>query len=327
MSGDKSGSREWVEISDSREWDDLLSKLNGHPLQSALWGDARKQVDGHDSLYLMFQDNGTPIWMARVETRSLPILGKVAWIPRGPTIVDGVNHLVLKKEFAALLRNMGFCLAIHDRYEIIEEPLDLDNPAQIKTILIDLSVGISEVEKRLSSQWRSRVKKAKELKVCIEQSRNKADVTSFYNLCDDISQMKGFELPGSEELFQGLISKSESPCMEMKLFLAKVDGAIGAGLLIARSGKHIHYMWGASDRSYAKHRVSEAVQWGVIEWAIAEGCTLYDLEGIDPVNNPGSYQFKKKMGGDEVTLQGKCSIPLNWRGTVIQLAGRLTGRI
>lgn len=327
MSREKSSSREWMEILDSRKWDELLSKLNGHPLQSALWGDARCEVDGIHDMRFVCIEAAEPVFMARVEERRIPLAGKVAWIPRGPTIADGINYTELEKEFDVMLKHKGFCLAIHDLYEITEEPLNLDNPAQIKTIFIDLSVGISEVEKRLSSQWRSRVKKAKELKVCIEQSRNEADVSIFFNLCDELSQMKGFELPGSEKLFQELVSKSESPRLEMELFLAKVDGVIGAGLLIARSGKHIHYMWGASDRSYAKHRVSEVVQWGVIEWAIAKGCTLYDLEGIDPVNNPGSYQFKKKMGGNEVVLRGKCNHPLDWRGVVIQLAGRLAGRL
>lgn len=327
MSGDKSSSREWVEISDSREWDGLLSRLNGHPLQSALWGDARRKVDGIHDMRFACIENSEPIFMARVEERRIPLFGKVAWIPRGPTIVDGVNHLMLKKEFAALLRSRGFCLAIYDRYEVLSAPLELENSRQVKTILMDLSTGILEVEKRLSSQWRSRVKRAKELKVCIEQSRNEADVSTFFSLCDGLSQMKGFELPGSEDLFKELIARSENQNLEMRLFLAKVDGAIGAGLLIARSGTHIHYMWGASDRSYSKLRVSEAVQWGVIEWAVAEGCSLYDLEGIDPVSNPGSYQFKKKMGGNEVVLRGKCNHSLNWRGAVIHLAGRLTGRI
>ena len=37
--------------------------------------------------------------------------------------------------------------------------------------------------------------------------------------------------------------------------------------------------------------------------------------------------IKKKMGGDEGTLQGMRSYPLNWRGTAIKAVGRLTRRI
>ena len=56
---------------------------------------------------------------------------------------------------------------------------------------------------------------------------------------------------------------------------------------------------------HAKRRVGEAVQWGAIEWALDRGCTLYDLEGIDPERAPTVYAFKKKMGGREVMLAGK----------------------
>ena len=71
---------------------------------------------------------------------------------------------------------------------------------------------------------------------------------------------------------------------------------------------------GASDRKFSKQRVGEAVQWAVMEWAAANGCTRYDLEGIDPVNNPGVYVFKKKMGGEIIDLVGQEYVPLNARG-------------
>ena len=51
-----------------------------------------------------------------------------------------------------------------------------------------------------------------------------------------------------------------------------------------------------------------------MEWAVSQGCTRYDLEGIDPDNNPGVYAFKKKMGGEEVDLAGKEYQPLNMLG-------------
>lgn len=52
----------------------------------------------------------------------------------------------------------------------------------------------------------------------------------------------------------------------------------------------------------------------------------YDLEGIDPARNPGVYQFKRKMGGIEVTLQGMDATPLSWTGHVFVSVGRRLGR-
>ena len=34
--------------------------------------------------------------------------------------------------------------------------------------------------------------------------------------------------------------------------------------------------------------------------ALKSGKEVYDLGGIDPVNNPGVYSFKSRMGGNEL---------------------------
>ena len=146
-------------------------------------------------------------------------------------------------------------------------------------------------------------------------------------MCLNISQSKGFELPGSEELMRFLLRNSYAEDLTMHLFLAKYEGVIGAGAFIVRSGKHVHYLWGASDRKFSRQRVGEAVQWAVIEWAVSQGCVRYDLEGIDPVTNPGVYAFKKKMGGSEVVLSGKSFYALNLRGKMLEIAGRVSNRI
>lgn len=317
----KTLSAAWKEVKDFEAWDRNLASLNGHPLQSALWGEARKQIDGHDSLYLMFQDNGTPVWMARVETRSLPLLGKVAWIPRGPTIATDMVADDIEPAICAELRKHRFNIFITDKYE--RTPAESD----VHTIWIDLEHGLDVLKKRIDKQWMYGVRRAGREGVEVVRSTTFEEVREFHQMCMGISQSKGFELPGSEALMQNLLQKSTASGIEMGLFLAKHEGKIGAGAFVARSGRHAHYLWGASDRKLSRHRAGEAVQWAAIEWAVTQGCTRYDLEGIDPVNNPGVYAFKKKMGGYEVALQGKFSTPLNWRGTVIQLAGRLAGRI
>ena len=318
----------WREINNSTKWDEFISELDGHPLQSALWGDARKNDEGMDDLRLAYLDYGRPLFISRIEIRKATLIGKVAWIPKGPIYnVELDLRNIIQKELIEILRNKGFCLIVSDYYETVNEPIKLNDSSQVKTITIDLTLGLMELEKKLSSQFRSRIKKANNLKVVIEQTSNKSDVSTFFNLCHNLSQKKDFILPGSEKIFQEVIERSKASGIEMRLFLAKVEGEIGGGLLIARSGKHIHYMWGASDRTYSKYRVSEAAQWSVIKWGIEKNCIIYDLEGIDPVNNLGVYQFKKKMNGEEIVLQGKTSIAINLKGKVLNFIANRLGRI
>ncbi|MDB4303305.1 GNAT family N-acetyltransferase [Desulfosarcina sp.] len=321
MSDPASESFGWREIGDGEAWDGMLAELNGHPLQSARWGEARREVDGHKSLYLMFEENGNPLCMARVETRRLPVVGKVAWIPRGPSRALNVGSCDVEIGLRQELRRYGFSLIISDEYTRCSDI------SGIRTIWIDLVQGLDALKKRIDKQWLYGTRKAARQGVEVVRTASADELSAFYQMCSEISMSKGFELPGSEALMQKLLQAPMTPDQEMQLFLAKYEGRIGAGAFVARSGRHAHYFWGASDRELSRLRVGEAVQWAVIEWAHEQGCSRYDLEGIDPVNNPGVYAFKKKMGGDEVTLQGMRSYPLNWRGTAIKAVGRLTRRI
>ena len=43
---------------------------------------------------------------------------------------------------------------------------------------------------------------------------------------------------------------------------------------------------------------------------------LDHLEGIDPINNPSVYQFKRRLGGEEVTLHGHKHFPVSCIGRI-----------
>ena len=113
----------------------------------------------------------------------------------------------------------------------------------------------------------------------------------------------------------------------MSLYVGEVGGELAAGAIVARSGGHLHYLWGASDRRFSKYRVSEAIQWQIIQDGVASSMERYDLEGIDPVGNPGVYEFKRKLGGTEVVLQGMEVSPLSWVGRVAVGVGRRLGKL
>jgi CelD/BcsL family acetyltransferase involved in cellulose biosynthesis len=86
---------------------------------------------------------------------------------------------------------------------------------------------------------------------------------------------------------------------------------------LSTAGASILAVWLATDRELARNRPGEALQWAIMEWALDQGCKLYDLEWIDPNGNAGTYEVKRKMGGDEVSMPVSQLSPLDWRGRVI----------
>jgi lipid II:glycine glycyltransferase (peptidoglycan interpeptide bridge formation enzyme) len=292
----------WDDSVASGAWDRGMAMLSAHPLQTALWGDSRESVDGISQIRLqkMGQDNSV-LAMARVEIRKIPFLGRIAWIPRGPAVAYGHDRTSIIVSLQQELKARGFLIAVIQPWH---EVTDSDTAGKMpRTIWIDLTVGEERLFKNLDPQWRYGVRRASREGVAVELSSSTEDVNAFFQLCTQISQTKGFQLPGSASLIARLIqSTAENSEVEAKFFVARCGGKLGAGAIVMRCGENAHYLWGGVDREYSGLRTGEAVQWAVIQWALSRGCKVYDLEGIDPTNNLGTYKFKKKMGGRQVTL-------------------------
>jgi CelD/BcsL family acetyltransferase involved in cellulose biosynthesis len=152
--------------------------------------------------------------------------------------------------------------------------------------------------------------------VIVETPRDEELIGEYFELCRSVSSMKGFELRTSVPLIKRLLDV-RSADSEARLFVGRQSGKIAAGALAVRCGQSIHYFGGASDRAFTKQHPGEAVHWAIIEWGLAQGCALYDLEGIDPQGNPGTYAFKKKMGGEEVALARREVTAIDVRGRLL----------
>ena len=136
----------WKLIDDleSSAWEELVVLSEAHPLQTALWGEARAKADGTQSGRLLFQCDGAPALLARVEVRRHPFAGKVAWIPQGPVYVDAElgyeASVVLKTE----LKARGYQICFENPYphappRYSEHGISIGAPAQ--TGVVDVSVG------------------------------------------------------------------------------------------------------------------------------------------------------------------------------------------
>ena len=304
----------WRDDLSDWEWDDALAALGGHPLQSAHWGRARQRADRRSYVALAGFNDTEPVWMARAEIRHVPLLGNVAWIPRGPTFMGPWNSPMHVAGVQQLTARRFIILASSPWRPADEASVVSKGP---RTIWIDLTKGRDQLWSDLQKKWRHGVGYAARAGVRVRQTRDEIHTHEFFGLCSSISQTKGFDLPASELLMKSLLDGSVEGPVSSHLFIASHEERLAAGAFIIKCGRTVHYIWGATDRNHSALRPGEAVQWAIIEWALMQGCTLYDLEGIDPHGNAGVYQFKRKMGGREIELEETHLLALGIRGKFI----------
>lgn len=320
---------DWTSDFSALEWDRQLALLGGHPLQTALWGDARSAVDGiPNQRWAAAEAAGRIVLMARIEMRRMPAGGRVAWIPKGPATAPSPTLPQVHQEMLDRLRAEGYLVCIEDPYPERFPTASKGRrllPAP-RTILVDLAAGKERLWAGLDSQWRYGVRAAQRAGVAVIRTANPSAISEFYGLCERLSREKRFVLPGSESLMRRLCVR-EAADAQAVLFLAQYDKRMAAGALVMRCGLRAHYMWGATDRQFAKQRPGEAVHWAVIEWCLENGLRTYDLEGVDPQDNRSTSQFKKKMGGKEVILPGRFAYPLTILGRFAVAAGKALGRL
>jgi GNAT acetyltransferase-like protein len=326
------GALEWERDPSAAAWDHALAVLSGHPLQSCLWGDARRALDGIVQHRWLARRDGEPVWMIRVEERKV-LGGRIAWAPRGPAGRTADMSLAVPPGFEERLRAEGFSLLICDPWvEVGDAPAERRNKAEHpkpQTIWLDLSVGKDVLFENCHTQLRKGVRRAARAGIRVETTSGAEPIGEFVALCSSISDAKGFELRLTSALIKFLLDHSASDAnanIEAAQFVALKDGKVGSGLFVLRVGENVYQIFGGTNRDMRQDRVGEACQWGVIEWAIARGCTRYDLEGIDPVSNPSVYEFKKRLGGQEITLRGHVHMPLKFFGRAMAWLIRRGGR-
>lgn len=173
-----------------------------------------------------------------------------------------------------------------------------------------------DVLKGMNQLWRRNIKKAAKEGVEVTSSASPDDLKAFHDLYVHTAQRDHFT-PRPLAYFQTMVDAlgSESPD-RIKLWFARHEGELVASTISIRVGTHAWYSYGASSTEKREVRGSNAVQWAMIQDALAAGAAVYDLRGITDTLDPddshvGLIQFKVGTGGEAVEYAGEWDLPLN----------------
>ena len=100
-----------------------------------------------------------------------------------------------------------------------------------------------------------------------------------------------------------------------RLYMAYYEDQPIAGTLAIWYGDKVWYLYGASANEHRNLMPNYMLQWNMIEWAVEEGCRIYDFRGVPGrvgEDHPlyGLYKFKLGFGGDYVEFVGEMDLVL-----------------
>lgn len=178
----------------------------------------------------------------------------------------------------------------------------------------------AEVLAGMNQLWRRNVKRAAkegvEITATASPEEALAALADFHPLYVHTAERDRFT-PRPESYFRIMVEAlgAEDPA-RITLYLARHEGDLVAATIGIRVGTHAWYSYGASSTAKREVRGSNAIQWRMIQDAIAAGAEVYDLRGITDTlaaDDPhlGLIQFKVGTGGEAVEYVGEWDLPLN----------------
>ena len=172
-----------------------------------------------------------------------------------------------------------------------------------------------DILKGMNQQWRRNIKKAAKEEVEVSRGTEQ-DLKAFHDLYVHTAGRDHFTprpLAYFQTMFTALLAEEPD---RIKLFLARHLGDLVAATVLVRVGGHTWYSYGASSTEKRDVRGSNAIQWAMVQDALASGADVYDLRGITDTLDPedphvGLIQFKVGTGGEAVEYAGEWDLPLN----------------
>jgi vancomycin resistance protein VanK len=194
----------------------------------------------------------------------------------------------------------------------------------------------------MNQQWRRNIKKADKAGVevthgevsVLDGAGASPDLKAFHDLYVHTAERDHFTprpLAYFETMFRALLAEEPD---RIRLYLARHEGDLVAATIWIRVGTHTWYSYGASSTEKREVRGSNAIQWRMVQDAMAAGADVYDLRGITETLDPddphvGLIQFKVGTGGEAVEYAGEWDLALNgpiYKAFSVYMARRSGGR-
>jgi lipid II:glycine glycyltransferase (peptidoglycan interpeptide bridge formation enzyme) len=188
-----------------------------------------------------------------------------------------------------------------------------------RTLLIGLSKPLEELRKGLDQKWRNRLNFAEKKGLDIVEGEEDGLFAQFIEMYEEMHARKKFVKPNDVHQYRAM--QDELPnSLKMRISIAYLHGKPVAGLVYSRIGDIGICLFAATSDAGLSTQGSYLLQWKTVGWLKENGAKWYDLAGISPETNPGTYRFKSG-------LCGKNGKDLHYMGTYVSHENSVADRV
>lgn len=331
-----------VDDVEKEQWEQYAKEFADYSIyQTWAYQQVRAEMEGQELSRIVIKDkNGKVMTMCHVRIKRVVPLGlRIGYVQWGPLMRGLDGKLRCTKKALDMLREAYMRTKVnilrvvpnvwdnevgHESARLLQASGFYRVPSvqRYHTVLLALDCSEEVLRARLHQTWRRKLRKVENL--CIEVSRSTDE--GLFRVLDKLYRgmlrRKKFKGLGVEVFLktQGMLSAAE----KMSVTTAYYDGEPATIHVTSNLGEMGILLLVASTEKGLVCRSSYLTWWRAITASRGAGLRYYDVGGIDPKKNPGVYQFKSGMGGQEASSIGAFDACSNMRVKIIwRIAERL----
>ena len=298
---------------DEAGWHALLDRFADASLYQAWAWQSAPGLPGHASRLVLRRD-GEVVAAAQARVVRLPLLplgvAYVRWGPmwrlRGRPPEPAVLAAALRALRDEYTLHRGLSLRVLP-YQFEDEPTLAPwqsaagfarRPGEVgqRTLLMPIDVPPEALRARMDQKWRNGLNRAERHGLQLEEGDDETLFARFSTIHREMRKRKGFRAMSDPDALRALQPRLPER-HRMRVFLASSQGETAAGVVCSQIGDFGLYLHGATSDCGMRTQASYLLQWCTLQWLQQRGARCYNLHGIDPEANPGTYHFKAGLAG------------------------------
>jgi hypothetical protein len=303
-----------IDAVDEQTWCHLVQRFDDGNIYQT-WPYAAVVGGRSNMSHLVLKLRGEIVAIAQARIKKLPVVSLgIAYVQWGPLWRRTGSHANAEifRQAVRALRNEFVCRhgltlrlfpvvfesdAVDFTAILAEEGLSsIGQETRGRTILMDLAPTLADLREGMSSHWKRELKAAEKNNLEFIEGSSEELFETFIGMYKEMVSRKKFVEPNDIYQFKQIQSRLPES-LKMRVLLCKSGAGLSAGAIYSRVGNSAIYLFGATSNAGMKSRGSYFLQWKIVETLKQQGAALYNLNGINPDKNPGTYKFKNDLAG------------------------------